>query len=426
MRFSLFGLIVGVVSLPLLAANPVSFTNDREGESFYSSRSDRRAESRALRQAHETYLNDAFAETLRGLEPSKLCSFDLNAALLANLKKAKPDFSELNGAIIYLRGKNQFDDTVTKLLLEANSIATSSSSFKDPDMLIQPHARAMEEGLKILANFGTKSRGQCFDDAYRALYGDILKFDRHLTSNHIEAIFHQAQAQRIISPEIYARLEKARVNELETRSLTLRTYYRKIQSLRTQFPLRDRSERSSFVTKKLDRIRLSRRQRLMESYTDIQIILMADIIKKLRSRIESPRAEILIFNQQNQVETIPLEPMERFRLAVKLLRKEMSLLPLNTFFQGRSPEYIDLMTAAFETGVIAGSELDELAGLEEIWNPKKTFWEKAQVWVRLFGTVASIALPPPYGFIPALAIVVIEMTVGKKDEPNANDPTVLF
>jgi hypothetical protein len=104
----------------------------------------------------------------------------------------------------------------------------------------------------------------------------------------------------------------------------------------------------------------------------------------------------------------------------------MSLISLNTFFQGRSPEYIDIMTAAFETGVIAGSELDELALLEEIWNPKKTFWDKAQVWVRLFGTVASIALPPPYGFIPALAIVVIEMTVGKKDDKKTNDPTVLF
>ncbi len=426
MRFSLFGLIVGLASLPLLAANQVNLSNDREGASFYSSRSDLRAVSRALRQAHETHINDAFEETLRGLEPAKLCSFDLNSALLANLRKAKPDFSELNGAIIYLRGKNQFDDAVTKLLLEANKIATGGSSFKDPESLIQPHNGAMVEGLKILANFEKKSQGQCFDDAYRALYGDILKFDRNLKSHHIEAIFYQAQAQRVITPAVYTRLEKARAEGLETGSLTLRTYYRKVQSLRTQFPLRDKSERSDFVTKKLDKVKLSRRQRLLESYTDIQIILMADIMKKLRTRIESPRAEILIFNRQNQVETIPLEPMERFRLAIKLLRKEMSLLPLNTFFQGRSPEYIDIMTAAYETGVIAGSELDELAGLEEIWNPKKTFWDKAQVWVRLFGTVASIALPPPYGFIPALAIVVIEMTVGKKDDNNANDPTVLF
>ncbi len=426
MRFPLLALFAVLTSLPLLAANPVDFTNDREGESFYSSSSDRRAVSRALRQADETQINDAYEETLRGLEPAKLCSFDLNQTLLSNLRKVKPNFSELNGAILYLRGKNHFDDSVTKLLLEANKVSTSGSTFKDPDMLIQPHNGAMEEGLKILANFERKAQGQCFDDAYRTLYGDILKFDRNLSSQHIEAIFHQAQARRVITPQIYARIEKARSEELEKSSLTLKTYYRKIRSLRTQAPLRDSSELSAFVTKKLDRVRLSRRQRLLENYSDIQIILMADIIKKLRARIESPRAEILIFNRQNQVETIPLEPMERFRLAVKLLRKEISLLPLNTFFQGRSPEYIDLMTAAFETGVIAEVELAEVAGLEEIWNPKKTFWDKAQVWVRLFGTVASIALPPPYGFIPALAIVIIEMTVGKKDDNNANDPTVLF
>jgi hypothetical protein len=426
MRFPLFGLLVGLVSLPLFAANPVSFTNDREGETFYSSGSDRRAMNRALRQVHETHINDAFEETLRGLGPAKLCSFDLNAALLANLRKVKPDFSELTGAIIYLRTKNQFDDSVTKLLLAAEKIAAPGTPLKDPEALLAPHYRASEEALKVLANFEKKAQGQCFDEAYRTLYGDILKFDRHLKSHHVEAIFHQAQSQGVISRELYARLEKARANELEAGTLTLRSYHRKIQSLRTQFPLRDKTERSAFVTQKLDKVKLSRRQRLLESYTDVQIILMADVIRKLRTRIESPRAEILIFDRQNGVETIPLEPMERFRLAVKLLRKEMSLLSLNTFFQGRSPEYIDLMTAAFETGVIAGSELNEVAGLEEIWNPKKTFWEKAQVWVRLFGTVASIALPPPYGFIPALAIVVIEMTVGKKDDNNANDPTVLF
>jgi hypothetical protein len=83
------------------------------------------------------------------------------------------------------------------------------------------------------------------------------------------------------------------------------------------------------------------------------------------------------------------------------------------------------MISSYEVGMIPASELEEVAGLEEIWNPKKTFWQKAQVWVRTLSSVATIAVPPPYGFIPALALVVIEMTAGKKDD-NTNDPTVLF
>ncbi|HLT23336.1 MAG TPA: hypothetical protein VKZ84_07830, partial [Bacteriovoracaceae bacterium] len=74
-----------------------------------------------------------------------------------------------------------------------------------------------------------------------------------------------------------------------------------------------------------------------------------------------------------------------------------------------------LIAASFEIGLIAGTELDELGGLEEIWNPRKTFWDKASFWVRSFSSVATIMIPPPYGFIPVLALVAIEATMGDKD-----------
>jgi hypothetical protein len=105
----------------------------------------------------------------------------------------------------------------------------------------------------------------------------------------------------------------------------------------------------------------------------------------------------------------------------------MALLSLNTYFSGRSPDYMDLMTSAYEVGFIPAVELETVAGLQDIWNPKKTFWEKADIWIRTFSAVASVALPPPYGFIPALAVVIIEMTTGKdKNNTNSEDPTVLF
>jgi hypothetical protein len=134
---------------------------------------------------------------------------------------------------------------------------------------------------------------------------------------------------------------------------------------------------------------------------------------------------IQIEEDNEEVEVITLEPMERFRLAIKLLRKEMALLSLNTYFNGRSPDYMDLITASYETSLIPASELKELGGLQEIWNPTKTFWEKASVWIRTFSSVATIALPQPYGFIPALVLVVIEATVGKGSD-NQPDDTVLF
>lgn len=424
MRLPFLGLIIAFV--PLLGAAEVNFRNDREGESYYSSNSDKRSEAKALKQVDGSYILGAFDEITREADENKVCSFDVNAALLKKLRERNPKFNELNGAIIHLRYADEIDDVVAKILMQANETVNSYVTSKSDENLFYPSEKSLTESLAIIKNFEKKMKTTCFDEAYRTLYGDLMRVDKHMKSSNIEAIFVSAVEQKLITKETYQLLEKARSNELEQGSSTLVSHVRKIKNLRTQYPLRDSNERSNFVTKKVNKLKLSNRQKLLESYNDIQIIMMANIIKKLRTRIEAPKAEILIYDRNNGVETITLEPMERFRLAIKLLRKEMSLLALNTFFAGRTPDYMDLMTAAFETGIIPASELEEVAGLEEIWNPKKTFWEKAQVWVRMAGSVATIALPPPYGFIPALAIVVIEMTAGQNGKQNENDPTVLF
>lgn len=426
MRFSL--LVLWLIALPALATEPVDLTNDREGTSFYDSGSDKRAIARALKQVDETQISGAFDEIERSLDENKLCSYDINASLNSKLKAINPKFNETEGAILYLRSQNEFDDSVAKQLMLANTVETTNLRLpKNAEELFLPSdKKIVENAVTAIGNFEKKNmKGSCFDDAYRSLYGEILKADKSMKSYHFEALLVEAYQKKKIDINVYMRLERARTNELELSGYSLKSHYKKIQSLRNQFPLRDPEEKSNFITGKADKLKVSHRQKLLEGYSDIQIMLMANIIKKLRTRLDSPKAEILIYDRQNGVETIELDPMERFRLAIKLLRKEMSLIALNTYFQGRTPDYLDLMTAAFEVGIIPASELEEVAGLQEIWNPKKTFWEKAQVWIRTLSSVATIAIPPPYGFIPALAVVVIEMTAGKKND-KTDDPTVIF
>jgi hypothetical protein len=424
MRLSVLGFIL--ISLPLFAAETLSLRNDREGETIYSSRIDKRALSKAIREIDPSYIEEAYQEVLKNTNESRLCSFDITQLMMNKMRQRVLHFNELKGAILYLRTKNYFDDVVAKLLIQAQH--TQSSSVTHPlssEEISYPTDKTMQEALSLLKNFEKKLKLSCFDEAYSNLYGDILRVDKSVTSAQLATIFSEAAEQRIIAKETYINLEQGRRTDLSESSLTLKAYVSKIRSLRTQFPLRDPREKSNFVTAKVDKLKLSRRQKLFENYTDLQIILMANVIKKLKTRIEAPRIEILVHGKNEEVETISLEPMERFRFAIKVLRKEMALLALNSYFAGRSPDYMDLMTAAFETGMIPSSELEEVANLQDIWNPKKTLWEKSQTWARLASSVASIALPPPYGFIPALAIVVIEMTAdkSKKDE---NDPTVLF
>jgi hypothetical protein len=92
---------------------------------------------------------------------------------------------------------------------------------------------------------------------------------------------------------------------------------------------------------------------------------MGNVIKKLKTRLESPKIEILVYeNDETVEEVITLDPMERFRFAIRLLRKEMKLLGTNNYFLGRQPSYTDLMAAAYETGIITALELDQVAELE--------------------------------------------------------------
>jgi hypothetical protein len=425
MRFSLF--VLCLLSFPLLGAGSVDFTNDREEGSFYDSVSNQKKIIKALEQIDQSVILGAFNEVESGLEEKRLCAYDVNALLTTKLRATNNKFSEFEGAVLYLRSQNQIDDSVVKLLFLANTVDTTVLlPRKKENTFLPSDKKVVDESISLIAAFDKNNeRNFCLDDAYKRLYGDILKIDKTLKTYHIGALFFEALKKNKISRDIYVKLERARINGLENSHLNLRSYYKKIKSLRLQFPLRDPNEKSSFVTTKISKQKVSYRQKLMEEYSDIQIILMADIIKKLRKRLESPKAEILIYERENVFETIALEPMERFRLAIKLLRKEMSLLALNSYFSGRAPDYLDLMSAAYEVGMIPAIELQEVSGLEEIWNPKKSFWEKALVWVRTFSSIATIVIPPPFGFIPTIAIVVIEMTAGKTKE-KIEDPTVLF
>ncbi|MFP5459883.1 MAG: hypothetical protein ACLGG7_14190, partial [Bacteriovoracia bacterium] len=218
-----------------------------------------------------------------------------------------------------------------------------------------------------------------------------------------------ALRERLISPRAHSEIKEALWDDLPNWNVTLAEYVQKRQFLRTQFPLPDATERSEFVTERAGKDKLSHRQRLYLGYTPLQITLMGDVVRKLKQRLESPRIEILVYDYSDEVrEVITLEPMERFRFAIRILRKEMKLLSINNYFAGRQPSYTDLMAAAYERGVVTALELDEVAKLEEIWNPTRTFWDKAAVWVRMFGGVLAVVIPPPYGFLPSLAIVAIE------------------
>lgn len=395
--------------------------NDREGETSYNGMIFRHRLNRVTKKLSNLEVEHIFNQALS--KQKILCAFDLNRDLNSELNKRR---IKLKDFLFQVRAQNLLDDIALSILLKAQKVENQSVLINE-DLTDSFLSEEESSKLKQLVISFEKRflKDVCLDEAYRNFYQEILKIKKNISSLQLAMLLQELFLDERISENLFSQLEKARMADLQNVSLTLSSYVKKKSSLRLQYPLRDSTEKSNFVTIRNKHSDLSRRQKLYEQYSDLQIILMGNVIKKLRARLESPRVEILVYDQNAVSETIILEPMERFRFALKVLRKEMAYLSLNTYFAGRSPSYEDLMTASYELGIIPASELDEIAGLQEIWSPRRTFWEKASVWVQTFSSIATIVIPPPYGFLPALGVVVIQATQ-KKNNQNSDDSGSLF
>ena len=402
------------------------FKNVREGESFYSKKSHINQRNKALKLIREDQLVDTFQKVL--IANPKFCDYDIRNDLDKELK-AETRKIKFPGVIYALRNADEIDDVAARILLNADKVLSTyiNENVDEASIYSPTETKLLNQQVSKVSQFKKDiNEGKCLDEAYKSYFSEQQKLSKKVSSHELQGIHYWGHKSGVISNDIYELLEKSRINKLNEKSLSLSTYKQKLKFLRTQFPLRDETERSNFSTSKVKKIAMSRRQKLYENYSDFQIVLMGKVIQGLRQRLEYDNVEIQGYYNGELQETIALEPMERFRFAIRVLRKEMTLLATNSYFNGYSPDYFDLMMASYEIGIIPASELEEVAGLEEIWNPKKTFWDKASVWVRLFSSVATIAIPPPYGFIPALVLVVIEASVGDKKDPNVIDPSVLF
>ena len=499
---TLWPLILGILSLSA-SAQTTSFRNDREGTSFYAGNSYKKSIADVRADFSDNEILKAYRDALSA--NSNLCVYTINSQIRSTLLGLNRRWDNFEGIVYALRDKNEIDDIAAGILLRANKVVTTNVYNKDTSKLSSAGSSTfLQSNLKLVADFDTRLKTQCFDQAFQGLAADLTKADTKLDAgilydrllaglkkrtitnalysqtsadlqtyltgkkidastystfldqeakkkvltadqtaslkkdyqaflddskksegkfdtDNMEALLFSAREKNMISEAQYVALEQARLNELQKGGLTLKEYASKLRVLRAQFPLRDATERSNFIATKADKTKMSYRQRLFENYSEIQIALMADMIRQLRRRLDSPNIEILVHNKDQTTETIALEPMDRFRFSLKKLRSEMKMLTLNSQFENRAPDYMDLIAASYEVSFIAGSELEQLAGLEDIWNPKKTFWEKAKVWLQTFSSVASVAIPAPYGFIPTLVLVVIEATVIKKDaDPEDN------
>lgn len=419
MRLVLFGL--WFMAMPVLAATGISFQNDREGESFYTSKSNSKAIQKLLKDVDGKAITKSFGDILSKTEEKSLCAYDLNSEFKESIKAQARKNINYEAVIYYLRERQVIDDVVVKILLEADEVSTKRINFDEDAPVSSEITPTEKEMINLISSFEKKfQKDTCLDDAYKRFYSETKTINKELKDSELKALIRKAYLDKRISEANYLLIERARVGKINASPLSLKGYYSKLKSLRRSFPV-GRMEKSNFVTNKIKKHSMSRRQKLLQNYSDIQIMLMGDVIRKLRKRLDTPKIEVLIYERDASAnpEVLEMSPMGRVRFLVnQVLQKDMEDLKLSSYFNGFQPEYLDLITASYEIGLVAGSEVDAIAELEELWNPKKTFWDKAGKWIQTFASVASIVIPPPYGFLPALGLVVIQATIGNKETLN--------
>lgn len=396
----------------------VHFENDREGESYYQGKSFSK---------HSKYISvekaqSAFSGILKNTKQSQLCSLDILDHLRRQLPEVKK--SHFHHVLNSLRDQGEIDDVVLGIFLQSWKVLESPVTYYPEDdsytELLDFDEDLRLKKIELIETFSERAKTRCFEEAYRLVISELKKLDKKISDQEIGAIITQAYSEKRIDLYTYGRLQQLRREKADSWKLSLKDYMQKVQILRKQFPLRDAKEQSSFVTGKAQGSKESLRQRLYANYSYIQIALMGKLIQSLKTRLDSPKIEILVYDKTktgvNEVMALP--PMERFYFSLAALKTEMHELSINSYFGGQKPSYTDIMTAAYEINIVTAKEIDAVAKLEEIWSPKRTFWDKAQSWIRVASSVASILIPPPYGFIPSLALVVIEGTQSKKSTDN--------
>lgn len=360
-------------------------------------------------------------ETLKNIIADKninRCATKLNYAIQEQLKLSNDD--EVTTAILGLRLNNSIDDIFANILIKALSLSRPMQIPITKDNLDQDEER---KALQIFSSKvkDIKNKALCKEDTYRSIVAKLVsespKFGR--TLKRINKI---AMLNGLINDSEYNRFEKFRVGKVHEWKLTLSEYAQSLEAIAKKFPNRVK-ESSNLITDDSEgkfRNKKSLRQSLYEKYDSNQIILLANIVKELKTRLESKDITININYDDHPSEIINLSPMEKFRFILKVLRKQLSDLNNGSLLNGNKASYIDLITASYEVGYISANEIEQLASLEDIWNPKKTPKEKAMSWVKRFGGVASVLLPPPFGFVAVMAIMLIDQYIA--EAPISRDP----
>lgn len=349
------------------------------------------------------------------------CATKVVAAIKSRLKLK--DDSDIKEAVLGLRLNDAIDDVAAGILIKASNIdSIVAHPLATNDLTAEDETKVLEILKKETVIL--KNKGVCLEDAYRTIINRLLEGSLKYKKN-LKHINKLAVDNKILNEAMFKEFEKMRAQKVHEWPLTLSQYASNLENLAKRFPERKKDSSAVITNGGKIRKKTSLRQNLHEKFNSTQILLLANVVRDLKKRLDSKEILIHINYVDQESEIINLSPMEKFRFILKLLRKELALMNNGTILGGQKASYIDIITASYEVGYVSSIEIEQLASLEEIWNPKKTTKEKVMFWVKTFGGAASMFLPPPFGFVSVLAIMMIDQQLSEAPVDTDSDFNLL-
>jgi hypothetical protein len=345
---------------------------------------------------------------------------------------------ELPTFLMFLRTQNLIDDLLLKNLLRSSELNKKLKSL-DLNNKIMPVLGRKDFDEKNLdlknlySSFVTwpDEKKNCSLGKFFALSAQLEWKKKKERNQILKEANYFAFKDKIISREIYHRLELLRTSDALDWGIYLKNYLDVSLNAKDKLKLIEKPD-SGPTIKKAEYInrreKLTRRGKLYTYYNSTQVMMLADVLQKTIRRMDAQRAFIQ-FDFENTSDNHPeseiyvLSPMERYRLSIKLLRKDLGELMRSELFLNTPVEYADIVAASYETGIITTEELDLILKFEEFWNPKDPKWKiYTNFTLSILGT-ASFYLPPPWNIIGAIALVVTQVQLNKnaqKPDPDDN------
>lgn len=177
---------------------------------------------------------------------------------------------------------------------------------------------------------------------------------------------------------------------------------------------------------KINGVYLSPRAKLYNQYNTYQIKQLAKIMDETMKNMNAQNIAITVDeNGDGKAErSYDLPIPEKYRMALRLLNLEKQRLVKEGILM-TVPQNIDLLTAAFESGLIDGEILQELVNMKEL---KVKNFDRYKVYKQMLVRIGKSAVTaiPVAGPILIIPIVVIESYIELRKNNNVSEASHIF